>query len=90
MAEACAELAGMVPPHMTSSLVLSMLQTLSADADASVRGGVAVNLGQMLSYLLDAEKVATVSSGIDAGDGGGRVVLGSQLAVSAANTGCPQ
>ncbi|KAK9812139.1 hypothetical protein WJX73_010615 [Symbiochloris irregularis] len=60
VAEACAELAGMVPPPMASSLILSMLQTLSTDADASVRGGVAVNLAQTLPFLLDTEKVATV------------------------------
>lgn len=61
VAEACAELAGLVPPQMASSLLLSMLQQLCSDSDATVRASVAFNLAHLLPHLEDHDKYSMVS-----------------------------
>ncbi|KAK9813191.1 hypothetical protein WJX72_010407 [[Myrmecia] bisecta] len=60
VAEACGQLAEFVAADMRPSLILSILQQLSTDADASVRRTMASNLALLLPHLPDRNKYPTV------------------------------
>ncbi len=61
VAEACGALAPYVASEMRPSLILSILQQMSTDADAIVRRAVVHSLTHLLPLLPDLEKLQAVS-----------------------------
>jgi hypothetical protein len=61
VAEACGALAPYVAPEMRPSLILSILQQMSTDADAIVRRAVVHSLTHLLPLLPDLDKFQAVS-----------------------------
>ena len=61
VAEACGALAPYVASEMRPSLILSILQQMSTDADAIVRRAVVHSLTHLLPLLPDLDKFQAVS-----------------------------
>ena len=65
VAEAAGQLAPYVAPEIASSLLLSIVQQLAADAEASVRAAAASSLSVLIAYLPGLDKYSLVSAQAD-------------------------